>query len=80
MIIMPSPLFNQLNNNPMLNLVGQFKSNPMALLTKRFNLPGNISDPNEIINHLLRTGQVSQAQINRAMQMGNNPNIRDLLK
>lgn len=54
-------------NNPMLQAL---KSNPMQfLLQRKFNVPANIvNDPNAIVNHLLKTGQVSQAQVNSAYQ------------
>lgn len=50
-------------------IMNQFKHNPMALLSKRFNIPQNIgNDPNQIIQHLMNTGQVSQQQYNMANQ------------
>ena len=54
-----------------MNFYNQLKSNPMQLLSKRFNIPQNIdlSNPNSIIQHLLNTGQVSQNQVNQAMKM-----------
>ena len=55
--------------NNMLQMLAQIKSNPMAVLGQRFNLPQNLNNPNDIIQHLLNTGQVSQAQVNQAMQM-----------
>ncbi|MBO7676280.1 MAG: hypothetical protein J6S49_02025 [Erysipelotrichaceae bacterium] len=61
-----------------LDMANQFKQNPMAMLSKRFNIPGNMNDPNEIIQHLLNTGQVSQAQVNQAMSMRNNPMFKGL--
>jgi len=51
----------------------QIKQNPMAILGQRFNIPQNLSNPNDIIQHLLNTGQVTQEQVNQAMQMRNNP-------
>lgn len=57
--------------NNMLQMLTQIKSNPMAVLGQRFNLPQNLTNPNDIIQHLLNTGQVSQAQVNQAMQMRN---------
>jgi len=52
-------------------MLAQIKSNPMAVLGQRFNLPQNLNNPNDIIQHLLNTGQISQAQVNQAMQMRN---------
>lgn len=66
--------------NNMFELAKQFQSNPMQLLSQRYNIPQNLNNPNEIIQHLLNTGQVSQAQVNRAMQMRNNPIIQQLFK
>ena len=55
-------------NNPY-EMLKQLQSNPMALLSQKFNIPSNIRTPQDIIQHLLNTGQVSQAQVNQAMQM-----------
>lgn len=79
---MSSPIYQQFgngNNNSLLGMIQQYRANPMALLSKRFNLPQDMTDPNQIIQHLLNTGQVSQEQVNKAMQMGNNPQIRKLM-
>jgi len=68
--------------NPMalMNMYNQMRSNPIAVLSQRFNIPANMQDPNEIIQHLLNTGQVSQAQVNQAMQMRNNPAFQQFMK
>ena len=68
--------------NPMvlMSMYNQMRSNPMAVLSQRFNIPANMQDPNEIIQHLLNTGQVSQAQVNQAMQMRNNPAFQQFMK
>jgi hypothetical protein len=81
---MPSPVYqgfqqNQQQNNFLTTLI-QFKKNPMSVLTQRYNIPQNINDPNQILQHLLNTNQVSQEQVNRAMQMGNDPQIQQLLR
>lgn len=69
------------NINDIMNLYSQLKQNPMQLLSQRFNIPQNINmqNPNEIIQHLLNTGQVNQNQVNQAMGMKNNPIIQQLL-
>lgn len=56
-------------NNPMA-MLQEIKSNPIGFLMQRkFNVPADIaSDPQAIINHLLKTGQVSQDAVNRAYQ------------
>lgn len=58
--------------NNLLQMVQQLKSNPMAMLARRFRLPQNIQDPNDILNYLVQSGQVSQQQINSAYQMAQN--------
>jgi len=55
--------------NPM-QMVQQLRSNPMQFIRQAgFNIPQNLSDPNAIIQHLMNSGQVSQAQYNYARQM-----------
>ena len=77
---MSSPMYQQFGGNSFIDTLKEFKSNPMQMLSKKYNIPQNVSNPNDIIQHLLNSGQVSQEQINRAMQMCNNPQIRNLLK
>ena len=78
---MASPLYQQFQpHNNMLNMLTQFKQNPMMMLSQRFNIPQNMNDPNQILQYLLNTNQVSQAQVNRVMQMKNGPQIQQLLK
>jgi len=62
----------------MLQILSQFKQNPMAMLSQRFNIPQNLNNPNDIIQHLLNTGQVSQQQVNNAMQMRNHPMFKGM--
>ena len=50
-------------------LIEQLRQNPMAMLSKKYNIPQNMSsDPNEIIQYLMNTGQISQSQYNMANQ------------
>lgn len=58
--------------NQMLNMLQQLKANPMQfLMRQRMNVPADIpmDNPNAMINHLLKTGQITQEQINQAYQM-----------
>ena len=55
----------------MAQIYSQFMQNPMAMLSQRFNIPQNVQNPQDIIQHLLNTNQVSQAQFNQVMQMRN---------
>lgn len=57
-------------NNQMLTMLQQMKANPLQMLRQKFNIPDNISaSPEEIIQHLLNSGQISQQQVNNIMQM-----------
>lgn len=78
---MPSPIYQQQpQQNNMLETIVQFKQNPMSVLSQRYNIPQNMNDPNQILQYLLNTQQVSQDQVNRVMQMRNNPQIQQLLR
>ena len=60
---------NNLAGNP-LQMLHALKSNPVQfLMQRRFNIPADMaSDPNAILNHLLKTNQVTQQQVNAAYQ------------
>lgn len=60
-----------MNNMPnMAQMIQQIKMNPVKMLSKRFNLPENApTNPQDLLQYLLDSGQVSQQQINNAMQM-----------
>lgn len=68
--------------NNIFSMYQQLMNNPAGLLSQRFNIPQdvNMSDPNAILNHLVNSGQVSQAQINNAMNMRNNPMVQILMR
>ena len=70
---MANPLFQSMQQMNINSALQNLKQNPMQfLMQKRFNIPQDIaSDPNAIIQHLMNSGQVSQAQYDRAMQMAN---------
>lgn len=77
---MSNPLYEQLQpqaNTPF-NMLEQFRQNPLAMLSKRYNIPQGMNDPNAILQHLLNTNQVTQDQVNRVMQMRNNPQIQQM--
>lgn len=65
---MSNPLFSALGGGQqgLMQILAQIKNNPMQILAQRFNLPPNMTDPNAIIQHLVSSGQVSQAQIDSA--------------
>jgi len=64
--------------NNLFNMVSQYKSNPMAAVMQRFNIPRNISNPQDMVQHLLDSGQVTQDQVNNAMRM--RPQFQNLMK
>ena len=64
----------------MFQMISQFRSNPMAMLSKRFNIPGNIQNPQDIVQHLLDSGKISQAQLDNAMRMKSDPRISQFFK
>lgn len=67
--------------NNILGMLNSLMSNPMAMLTKNgFNLPQNMNDPQAIVQHLLNSGQITQDQVNQAMQMRDNPIFKGLFK
>lgn len=78
---MPSLMYQQFQpQNNLLTMLTQFKQNPLAALSQKFNIPQNMNDPNQILQHLLNTNQVSQDQVNRVMALRNNPQIQQLLR
>lgn len=67
---MSSPIFQQYQQKPdLITMLSQLKQNPAAMLSTKYSVPQGMTDPNEILQHLLTTGQVSQDQVNRLMQM-----------
>lgn len=66
--------------NNIMQMISQFRTNPMAMLMQRFNIPQNIQNPQDIVQHLLDSGQVTQDQVNNAMRMKNNPQFKNLMR
>lgn len=66
----------------MMNMFQQFMQNPQEMLRRKYNIPQNVNmnNPNDIIQHLLNSGQVSQNDVNRVMQMRNNPMIQQMFR
>lgn len=68
------------------NVYGMFQNfmrNPMNLLSG-FGIPNNmINNPNAIIEQMMSSGRINQAQYNQAMQtyrqLQNDPRIRQIL-
>lgn len=65
--------------NNILGMLNGLMSNPVSMLMQKgFNIPQNLNDPQQIVQHLLNTGQISQDQVNKAMEMRNNPMFRGM--
>lgn len=56
--------------NNIFSVYQQFMQNPIQMVSKKYSLPEGISKPDDIINHLVKSGQVSQGQID---SIKNNP-------
>ena len=67
-------------NNNLSQMYMQLRQNPSQILGNRFSVPQNLGNPNDIIQHLLNTGQVTQDQVNQVVQMRNHPMIQQLLQ
>ena len=69
-------------NNNIFNMLQGLMQNPIqTLMSANLNIPGNIANnPQAIVQHLLSTGQISQDQVNQAMQARNNPMFKGLFR
>ena len=67
--------------NSMVSAYQQYRSNPMEAVSNTFNIPQDVdtSNPENIIQHLLNSGQITQQQLNRVNSLRNNPLIQTLL-
>ena len=55
--------------NPM-QMLQQLRQNPAQMLRRAgLNVPDNLNDPNQIIQHLMNSKQVTQQQYEQARQM-----------
>lgn len=59
----------QVQQNPM-QMLSQLRSNPAGMLRQAgYNVPDGMNSPQQIINHLLNSGQVNNSRLNMAQQM-----------
>ncbi len=66
-----------MNQQELQTMYSQLRQNPMAMLSRRFNIPQNLNSPQDIIQHLLNSGQITQSQLNMNVnQVLNNPIYR----
>lgn len=63
-----------MNVNQIMQMLNQFRSNPMQILAQRgINIPQDIaSNPQAIVQYMLNNNMISQQQVNQAMQMAKN--------
>lgn len=62
-------------------MYAQFQRNPMGMLARRFNIPQGMNSPQDIVQHLLNSNQVTQDQVNGAMQqLRNMPGMRNMFR
>lgn len=67
-----NPLYQQMANNSgnPLQMLQQIKSNPAAVLQRAgLNVPAGMTNPQQIINHLLQSGQVQNSRLQMAQQI-----------
>lgn len=71
------------NLNNFFNLCQQMQNsgNPAQFISQMSGIDiQKYQNPNDAIQYLLNTGKVTQAQVNNAMQMRNNPMFKQLFK
>lgn len=68
---MNNPMFggNMPRVNPM-QMLQQLRQNPVQMLRQAgLNVPDNLNSPNDIIQHLMNSGQISQQRYEQARQI-----------
>ena len=77
---MSNPLFNIFGNSLAQNIMSMLpgmKQNPLgALRSAGFNVPDGQSNPQQIIQYLMQSGQVSQQQLDYAQKMAQTLGIK----
>lgn len=52
-----------------MEMLQQLRQNPSAVLKQAgYNVPENMTNPQQILNHLLQSGQVTNARLNELMR------------
>lgn len=63
------------NMGNILQMVGQLRQNPMAMLSQ-FGVPQNLAnDPMAVIQYLMNNGKISQSQYDSAIKQARNMGI-----
>ena len=65
-------LFDAMGNAPMnlQQMLQQIRSNPAQMLRQRgLNIPANMNDPRQMVQHLIQSGQIPNTRLQRVMQL-----------
>ena len=63
-------IYDSLNGTNQQQVLSQLKNDPQGMLAKAgFNIPNGLNNPQQIINHLMQTGQVSSPRLQMAQRM-----------
>jgi len=66
--VQPAP--QQITPDMMRQEIGSIKANPGSYLSQHgFNIPDGMTDPRQITQHLLQTGQVGGGRLQQVMRM-----------
>lgn len=76
--MMANQLFNQLQQNPILQQFQTFQNNPLQFLTQhKINIPQEyVNDPHAAVQYLMNNGQMSQAQFDRISKIAQNMGVK----
>lgn len=67
------------NIQDMYNLLQQLKQDPAGTLARRrYNIPQGMTNPSDIMQYLLNTGQITQNAVNNANQQFHSPFIQQI--
>ena len=66
-----------LNPMQLMQMLPQLKGNPMQFLAQRgIQIPQGMNNPQQIVQQMLNSGRISQAQVDQARQMASQMGIR----
>lgn len=68
------------NIQGLFNAYNMLRQNPMEIIRRRFNIPSNMNmqNPNDIVQYLLNSGQISQQDVNQVMGLKNDPRFSQI--
>lgn len=59
-----------LNPSQLMQMLPQLRGNPMQFLAQRgIQIPQGMNDPQQIVQQMLNSGRITQAQVDQARQM-----------